>query len=60
MPEFDTFGEKILCACRVAFEVEARDKIRCVFVRGYSFCAKLYSKVLNVQTINEMIEGLVI
>jgi len=48
MPEFDALGEKILGACRVAFEVEARDKIRCFFVRGYSFRTKLYGKVLNV------------
>jgi len=60
MVELDKLDAQILSASQEAFEVEAHDKIRCVFVRGYSFCAKLYSKVLNVQTINEMDEGLVI
>lgn len=47
MVELDKLDAQILSASQ-AFEVEARDKIRCVFVRGYSFCTKLYGKVLNV------------
>jgi len=58
MVELDELGEKIQSARRGAFEVEKHDKTKYSFVQGYSFCTKLYSKVLNVQTINRMGEGL--
>jgi len=48
MTELDELGEKILGVRLGDFEVEEHDKTRYGFVRGYSFCTKLYGKVLNV------------
>ncbi len=58
MVEPDELDAQIPSAREGALEVEKHDEIKYSFVQGYSFRTKLYSKVLNVKTSNEMGEGL--